>query len=179
MTDALAPAQPPTAAPLPAISEHACYLIYPAPLCDGPLAPRLTLGDLADAQGSPTAHDRQAQTRWITAEALATITQERRARPVWEPGSLEPGDDLYPYVQRLLVGDQPAAAHAPATQSTVTAESPPATVSRLSESARKLVQGQCLAYPPMMPNEERRPKQLGIRLGQARNPRLRSIATPP
>jgi len=152
MTDATQFDGRPSSAPpiavssFPAVVEHACYLIYPLPVGEQPMGPTLTLGDLANTHASPAAGGKAAATRWLAPEALATITDERRARPVWEAGSLAPGDDLYPHVQRLLGGGTSAAADVLPSAESVPSPKSHTCVWRLSESGRKLVQGQRLDW---------------------------------
>ncbi len=157
---------------LPLAERHACFLLYPITGLGWSLTAGLTLGALADAQQAPDGQDSPAGGRWIPAAALATIVDVRRDRPVWEPGTLKPGPGLLPYVRRLFgeceprqpaVADQSAAGPKPA---------PLGRVLRLTESARKLIQGECLAYSRETPKDERRPRKLGLLLAPAARARI-------
>ncbi len=167
------PVSPIAVSSFPAVVEHACYLIFPVPVGEQLLSTRLTLGDLADTHALPEAGNKAtAAARWLAAEALTTISDERRPRPVWEPGSLEPGDDLYPHVQRLLGGEKSGVPEVLPTAQSVPSQKSHTSVWRLSESGRKLVQGQRLAYPPETPKEDRLPRRLCIRLSKSARTRI-------
>lgn len=151
------PAPLPPDAPLPALREHACLLIYPVRGLSWPASADFTLGDLADQQA--TLAD-GAEGRWLTPEALASITDRARAEPVWVPGGLVPGRDLYDQVRALLGAND--GAEAPALGQ----------VWHLGERAARLLHGRRVANPPGLSEADRRPRHLGLRLRPAAQRRL-------
>ena len=126
---------------LPPLAAHACWLLYPIDDAGWPPDAGPSFGDLADAQASARL-DAQADQggdaeRWLPEDALASIAGAHRDKPLWQPGSLEPGSDLYPYVRRLL-GEGAAAA---ATTEVF------AQVLRLTDNARDLLHGKAPFRP--------------------------------
>nr|MDQ2696016.1 hypothetical protein [Pseudomonadota bacterium] len=137
LSDAVAPQD------LPAVAEHACYVFFAvrAPQAAFPTQMDLTLAQLAKADA------------WLPADARDTITGERGGKPVWEPAPFPVGTDLHPHVRRLLGGDAN--------------DAPPghACAFRLTEPARRLLEGRLLSYPKETARDERQPKPLEMRLG--------------
>ena len=155
---------PPPSPSLPPLTNHCCFLIYPLSDCNFPPRTDLTLGDLADAQR--TAAKTPKGKPWLADDALAGISDKRRRLPLWEPGSLKPGNDFFPYIRRLL-GEETSPSAAPEQ-----ALDPHTVVYRWSESLCKLVQGKRLAYPRDTPAEQRRPRQLMLQLTPSARKRI-------
>jgi hypothetical protein len=150
---------------LPNASQHGCFLFYPLSNIAYSSTLNISLGDLVKAQQKPDGNN-----GWIVSDVLETIDELRSSWPVWESSSFPVGHDLYPYVQRLL-GNRLKVASADSSQLAMSDESH-AIVFRLSESARKLIQGKRLAYEVDTPEQERRPKQLTLSLTKSSQKRI-------
>lgn len=155
-------------APLPLSNAHSCFLIYPLEGISSNDFRQTRLRDLIEAQSPMSAAGSSASIQWIVSEAMGTITGARGERLVWESASLVPGDDLHPYIRRML-GDPEAPA---ADDASMVGEGMRVGVYRLSESARKLVSGERLAYERELPREDRRPLRLATVLTPSARKRI-------
>lgn len=146
------PTPAPAPSDLPDVAGHACYLFYPVHLEAEAFAhnPKRTLADLLTPGTAPQKKNEGPAT-WIPADARATISGERLRQPIWEAAPLDVGGDLHPHICRLL-GVEGADGEAGAR------------TFRLSERARRLLNGERLSYARETPADERRPKRLGLDL---------------
>ncbi len=122
-----------------------------------PPAPGPTLADVQTAQRAD-----ETPGHWLPGSLLGSIGAKAGARPLWQPGALAVGDDLYPHIRRLLGmggGDQDGADRF-------------AEVAELGADGRKLVGGKRLVYPRGLPAAERRALRLALLLTDAARGRI-------
>jgi len=131
---------------LPPLSDHRCFLIYPLNGCRFPPQPSMTLADL-DEQG------------WLDPGQLASINDKRRTAPLWEAGSLNPGEDFFPYIQQLLGGGESLA-------------DPNTIIYHRSDHLQKLLQGSRLSYPRDLPKAQRQRLPLLLPLSSSARRRI-------
>lgn len=142
------------------LEQHACFLFFAVEEDElsghaYPWQPDIPLSALFAAGVDPT----ECQ---FPDGVVESVGSEAKSSPVWQQANLPVGVDLYPYIRRLLGQknrDAGTAVHAVSH--------------RLTDSAKKLLQGRQLKYSREQTWVARKPNRLMLKLGKAAKRRLR------